>query len=105
MPAGGFQLPVESLEPRTLLAFGDLDPTFGTGGKVVTDFFSKRHEALSVDIQDDGKIVVARYATEAASSRYNFAVARYLPDGTLDPDFGPGGTDGDGRVTLPLGTN
>ena len=29
---------LEALEDRTLLTAGDLDPTFGVGGKVLTDF-------------------------------------------------------------------
>jgi uncharacterized delta-60 repeat protein len=71
---------------------GDLDPTFGGGdGKVTTDFRDMDH-ADGVAIQPDGKIVVAGSA-EGAGGR-DFAVARYHPDGSLDPTF-----DGDGKVT------
>src|SRR5215213_3571179 len=36
---------------------GTLDSTFGTGGKVVTDFFARQDQAFDVEIQSDGKIV------------------------------------------------
>ncbi len=42
-----------------------------------------------------GKIVVGGYTWDGAT--YDFAVARYNPDGTLDNSF-----DGDGTVTTPL---
>ena len=32
------RLRIEPLEDRRLLSAGDLDPTFGVGGKVLTDF-------------------------------------------------------------------
>jgi uncharacterized delta-60 repeat protein len=69
----------------------DLDPTFGTGGKVVTDFGGSEH-ANGVAILGNGKIVVA------GASGDDFALARYLPDGSLDPVF-----DGDGKVTTDFG--
>ena len=67
---------------------GDLDPTFGTGGIVITDFGGVEN-AGGVAIQPDGKIVVAGESNTIVDR--NFAVARYLPDGTLDPTFGSGG--------------
>ncbi len=66
------------------LADGSLDPSFGTGGSVTTDFGSD-DEGKSVALQPDGRIVVAGY------SNGNFALARYLADGSLDPSFGNGG--------------
>lgn len=62
---------------------GSLDPTFGTGGRVVTDFAGGFDEARALVIQPDGRIV--------AAGRNNFQLARYEPDGTLDPTFGQGG--------------
>ncbi|MFL5941869.1 MAG: PASTA domain-containing protein [Gaiellaceae bacterium] len=59
---------------------GDLDPTFGSGG-VVTQ--SPDRSIGAVAVQPDGKIVVAGSSP--------FALARYLPDGSLDPSFGAGG--------------
>jgi uncharacterized delta-60 repeat protein len=80
---------------------GDLDPTFGAAGKVVTPIGGGSPSSLA--LQADGKIVVAglsangRYDWEAD---YDFAVVRYDPDGTLDPSFG-----GTGKVTTPIGTS
>ncbi len=56
--ASGGSAAVESLEPRCLLAAGDLDPSFGVGGKVATSFGDASF-ANSTAIQSDGKIVVA----------------------------------------------
>ncbi|HEV2707883.1 MAG TPA: hypothetical protein VGV59_18330 [Pyrinomonadaceae bacterium] len=64
---------------------GSLDATFGNGGKVSTDF-GKDDIARKVLIQPDGRIVVIGF-----SINDRFALARYLPDGSLDPTFGGGG--------------
>jgi uncharacterized delta-60 repeat protein len=71
---------------------GTLDPTFSADGKVMTDFTAGDDGANAVAIQPDGKIVVAGGAgTEGQSPSTGFALARYSPDGTLDPAFGEGG--------------
>ncbi len=64
---------------------GSIDLSFGTGGKVVTDFGTYYDFGRSVAIQQDGKLVVG--GTSSAS----FALARYNTDGTLDGGFGIGG--------------
>jgi uncharacterized delta-60 repeat protein len=75
---------------------GTLDTTFGNGGKVLTTFAPNSIESASaVVIQSDGKIVAAGH-TRSGPSR-EFAVARYLPNGSLDPSF-----DGDGLVVTPI---
>src|SRR6266545_3518296 len=78
---------------RTVLAVdGDLDPTFGTDGKVLTDFDHSTDIANAVAIQADGKLVVVGTAYQDNDfSDEDFAVARYNPDGTLDKAFGVGG--------------
>jgi uncharacterized delta-60 repeat protein len=63
---------------------GSLDPTFGTGGKVVTDF-GGTDEASAVAILPTGRIVVA------GTSGESIALARYMRNGTLDSSFGRGG--------------
>ncbi len=68
---------------------GRLDPTFGLGGKVVTDLGANDY-AFDVAIQDDGGIVVVGERGSAASDR--FLVQRYRPNGTLDPGFANAGT-------------
>lgn len=75
-------------------ANGSADTTFGGGdGMVATDFDTRDDRAYAVAIQEDGKIVVAGNALDNTSGQTEIAVARYLVDGTLDPDF-----DTDGRV-------
>jgi uncharacterized delta-60 repeat protein len=66
---------------------GGLDPSFGGGGKVTTSFSSSAY-ATAVVIQSDGKIVAEGLD---ADTNHTTEVARYLPDGNLDPSFGAGG--------------
>ena len=68
---------------------GRLDPTFGHGGKVVTDLGANDY-AFDVAIEDDGGIVVVGERAAAVSDR--FVVQRYRPSGTLDPGFANAGT-------------
>jgi uncharacterized delta-60 repeat protein len=73
---------------------GDLDATFGNGGKVITDFMTPRDLAFAVAVQPDGKVIAAGTSGDAFSSTpgfENFALARYNPDGSLDSTFGSGG--------------
>jgi uncharacterized delta-60 repeat protein len=78
-------------------ATGVLDPTFGTGGIVVTDLAGGLGGAHGVAVQTDGKIVAVGSVTTAGGVL--FAAARYRPDGSLDPAFGTGGTVTTGIVT------
>ncbi len=69
---------------------GALDLTFGTSGKVVTDFgFDEVAEAVAT--QKDGKILAAGGLYDPSTFASNFAVARYLANGSLDTGFGDGG--------------
>ncbi len=71
---------------------GALDPSFGSGGIVVTDFNGSIDDAaFAVAVQPDGKILAAGYVFSSAATNYEFALARYLPDGSLDPSFGTNG--------------
>jgi uncharacterized delta-60 repeat protein len=69
---------------------GSLDPNFGTGGLVTTSFGQYDAAANTVLLQPDGSIVAAGH-TSTSSSFFNFALARYHADGSLDPSFGTGG--------------
>ena len=71
------------------MADGSVDPSFGSDGKVRTDFASSYDWAYALALQPDGKIVVGG-VTDASGSR-DFGLARYLPDGSLDTTFGDGG--------------
>src|SRR5215831_3833925 len=71
---------------------GTLDASFGTGGKVTTAFLSQGFslaQANSVAVQPDGRIVAAGIA--AVGGGFDFALARYNSNGTLDASFGTGG--------------
>jgi len=73
-------------------ADGVLDSGFGTGGTVLTEFGDGNDQATALARQADGKLVAAGWAaTDSASSDIEFAIARYLPDGSLDTSFGVGG--------------
>ena len=77
---------------------GSLDITFSGDGIVTTPFGSADDYIQSVAIQTDGKIVVAGYSLNGTD--YDFALARYNSDGTLDNTF-----DSDGKVTTDIGSN
>jgi uncharacterized delta-60 repeat protein len=82
---------------------GDLDETFSKDGKTVTemtgDLVGLDSYASATIVQPDGKLLVAG---RAYSENYLFGlvrsvalVARYLPDGSLDPSF-----SGDGLAAV-----
>ena len=70
---------------------GELDPTFGTNGKVTTDFSGNVDVGNAAAVQSDGKIVVAGFTRAGADITEDFALARYNGDGSLDSTFGTGG--------------
>src|SRR5215203_1523294 len=79
-------------------ADGDLDTTFGTGGKVFTQFSPHGPQPTTdIAVQPDGKIVVVSGAL-ASFLQSGLNIARYNPDGTLDTTFGSGG-----KITTFLG--
>ncbi|HJQ25299.1 MAG TPA: delta-60 repeat domain-containing protein [Blastocatellia bacterium] len=95
--AGGSAYPVNASPDFALARYrpdGSLDKSFGSGGKVTTDFtgFNREDEIFALAIQPDGKIVAAGYTS---SPRFVlprvFGLARYNPDGSLDTTFGNGG--------------
>jgi uncharacterized delta-60 repeat protein/LPXTG-motif cell wall-anchored protein len=78
---------------------GSLDTTFDTDGKVVTDIGTNTNDIVqSVAIQADGKILVAGWSDPVAT--WDFVVARYNANGSLDTTF-----DTDGKVVTDIGTN
>jgi len=80
-----------------LLPNCSLDPSWGEGG-VVTTPLGKFASAFDLAVQPDGKVVVAGEAP--GTKNEDFAVVRYLANGTPDPGFG----GGDGIVVVPVGT-
>jgi uncharacterized delta-60 repeat protein len=73
---------------------GSLDSSFGTGGKVTTDFGGTTNNGRSVIQLADGKLLMAGY------SDYNFALTRYNTDGSLDTTF-----DADGKLFVDIASD
>lgn len=76
---------------------GTPDPTFGSGGKVVTDLATGADAVATLAVQLDGKIVITGTIGFGGTDA-DFILARYTADGSLDPAFGSGG-----KVTTDLG--
>ena len=81
-----FFLPLPLLIASQAAAAGDLDASFGTGGKVTTNF-GGAEEAWNVALQSDGRIVESGYSD--AGGTQDLALARYNSSGALDASFGP----------------
>jgi uncharacterized delta-60 repeat protein len=75
---------------------GSLDTTFDGDGKVTTPLGGDWAEARSIALDDSGRIVVAG-SMRTSPTAYDFALARYNPDGSLDTSF-----HGDGIVTTDI---
>lgn len=70
----------ERLEDRQMFSGGALDPTFGTGGKVIAEKIG--FPVAAITVQNDGKVIaVGKLAND-------FAIARLNVDGKLDQTFG-----------------
>ncbi|WP_128980928.1 DUF11 domain-containing protein [Streptomyces roseicoloratus] len=81
-----------ALPGTALAAPGDLDPEFGTDGRVTTPVTGFA-EGRDIARQSDGRLVVA------GTSEAGFTLARYDADGGLDGGFG----GGDGIATSDFG--
>ncbi|NUQ63357.1 MAG: M28 family peptidase, partial [Pirellulales bacterium] len=79
-------------------ANGTLDTSFDGDGKLTTIMSLKGDLGTAMALQPDGKIVVAGYSQNGTG--YDFAVARYNPDGSLDSTF-----DSDGKLTTTMATS
>ena len=78
---------------------GTLDPSFSGDGKQTTSFCAGDCSgATAVAIQADGKIVVVGSRAADGTGDLDFALARYKPNGSLDPSF-----SGDGKQTTGFG--
>lgn len=80
--------------PVVFAAEGDLDPTWGGNGKVITGFPGGSDDyGFAMTLQGDGKVLMA------GKSGADFALARYHTDGTLDTTF-----NGTGLLTTDFGS-
>ncbi|HVK11128.1 MAG TPA: tandem-95 repeat protein [Gemmataceae bacterium] len=73
---------------------GVLDPTFGTGGKLILHLHPGAgiaQQALDVAVGLDGKIVVVATIDRGAPTGLDLAVVRLNADGTRDTGFGTNG--------------
>ncbi len=79
---------------------GALDTSFGSAGngKVITSIGSGNDTANAIALQSDGKIVVAGFCE--GTSNYDFCLARYQANGTLDTSF-----NSTGKVISPIGSS
>jgi uncharacterized delta-60 repeat protein len=68
---------------------GTLDTTFGTAGKVTTNFGSDVDYAAAVILDASNRLVVA--GGRLNGNTMDFVVARYTTNGSLDTTFGTGG--------------
>ena len=75
---------------------GSLDTSFDGDGKVITVMSAGSDSALAITVQGDGRIVVAGECF--VNSQWDFCLARYNGNGSLDTSF-----DGDGKVTTAVG--
>ncbi|MEK6284782.1 MAG: delta-60 repeat domain-containing protein [Acidobacteriota bacterium] len=89
LAAGLIGLLLVSTMMRTVeAADGDLDTTFGSGGIVRSNFFFN-----AIAIQSDGRMIAAGGISTLTNAgfEFDFALARYNINGSLDPTFGSGG--------------
>ncbi|MCL5289359.1 MAG: hypothetical protein M1453_15360 [Acidobacteria bacterium] len=68
---------------------GSLDLSFGSGGKVFTDFAGLSDQAFAVAIDANNNIIAAGHSHSSQGMR--IALVRYTPSGQLDSGFGSGG--------------
>ena len=76
---------------------GSLDPTFGSGGRLVVPLPGS-FDLADVVLQPDGKLVVAGTMPSAPFLSRDFALVRLLANGDLDTSF-----SGDGVATADFG--
>jgi uncharacterized delta-60 repeat protein len=70
---------------------GRLDRSFGRRGRVTTDFVGGLDQIRALVVQANGKLIAAGRAQVTTTGLFDFALARYRPNGSLDASFGTGG--------------
>src|SRR5688500_13210872 len=92
--------PLETLEPRVLMAAHDLDPSFGDNatGLFSTGFGSGSIDQFAYTIaqQGDGKLLIGGRGGNSSGQRLA-SVIRLRPDGSLDNTWG-----GDGKSSIVI---
>lgn len=77
---------------------GSPDLSFNGSGRVITTYGGSFDFGNAPVVQANGKIVVAGYANNGSND--DFALSRYLPNGSLDTSFGNGG-----KITTAIGSD
>src|SRR6476620_4318924 len=77
---------IQSLEPRLLMAAGDLDPTFGTDGRTLVSSVFTADAGNKLAIQSDGKLLLPARSGNGAGVN----LTRLNADGSLDTSYGDG---------------
>lgn len=77
---------------------GHLDTSFGSGGIAIHSLLGTEDRALGLVRRSDGKFVTGGYGY--VSGNYDYLVARFNTDGSLDTSFGTGG-----KTTTAVGTS
>jgi uncharacterized delta-60 repeat protein len=107
--AGDNAFPADSIALMRFRPDGTLDPSFGSGGRVVTSLSLNNPHATAMAVRPDGKIVVVGYADNGKAGKgaqpptynWDFVVVRYNPNGSLDTSFGPAGV---GKIVQNVST-
>jgi uncharacterized delta-60 repeat protein len=85
---------VEPTSPETVCSTGYVDESFGVGGIAITDLGGDADVLHAIAVQPDGKIVAIGQVWDG--EYWEFGLARYNTDGTLDAAFGE--ESGDART-------
>lgn len=100
---GTTSVPNDDMAIAKLTPDGDLDPNFNTDGKATVAFDrggTNDDEAFQVLVQKNGRILLTGSAIgNGTEGNYDFAVARFYPDGSPDTTYGP---NGNGRLRVPF---
>ena len=100
-PDGKIVVAGVAYDPATLFALarfeadGSVDTAFGVNGEVLSDVSPSFDSGISTALQPDGKVLLA------GTCAFQFCVARYDSDGTLDASFGSGGVVLGGQPGYP----
>ena len=72
------------------IANGSFDNGFGESGIASTTIGEEGYGGMDLALRPDGRMVIV--GSTVMNSTVGIAMAQFLPNGTLDPDFGEGGT-------------
>lgn len=69
---------------------GEVDQSFGVGGRATVDFYGRTDQSRSIEVQTDGKILLAGSSMDASAAQV-VALACLNGDGSIDSSFGDAG--------------